>query len=116
MAPNGRAACPCCIRHAEKVLAAARRRIAAALAVAVITVLDIASLSGGPARAQPAANAAAAPGSWTGPAARIALIAIALLAVAAFAVLPGLTRAARRRAGARDWRARPAGRDASAAG
>jgi hypothetical protein len=115
MAPNGQASCPCCLRHAEKARAAARRRIAAALAVALITVLDIASLSGAPARTQPAATAAAASGPWTGPAARIALIAVALLALAAFAVLPVLTRASRRRAGARDWRARPASRGAPAA-
>jgi hypothetical protein len=117
MASSGRAGCPCCLRHREKVLAAARQRIAAVLTVAMIAVLAFVCLSGGPPGGPPAANAAGTPGPWPGPAARIALIAVVLVTAALLAARPGRARAARRRpAAARDWRSRPPGGGPSAGG
>jgi hypothetical protein len=95
------------------VLAAARRRIAAALAVAGIAALIVLCLSGGPARAQPVADAVTAPGPGGGSAtARIIFLAVASIAVAAFAVLQLIARASRhRRASFADWRTWPPGYD-----
>jgi hypothetical protein len=114
MASSGWPICPCCVRRAERVLAAARRRIAALLAVAGIAALAVLCLSGAPAQGQPAATAAVLVRGPSGSAAadRIILIAVAAITATAFIVLQLAARARRRRGPAfADWRTWPLGYD-----
>ena len=98
MTLSGRPPCPCCVQRAEHLLAAARSRIAAALAAAVLTALALLCWS------------AAGPGRE--PADRIILIAVATIVAAAFIVLPLVARARRQRGPAfADWRTWPPGYD-----
>jgi hypothetical protein len=98
MASSGRPPCPCCVQRAEHVLAAARRRIAAALAPAGLAGV--------------AAVCWSAAGPDGGPADRIILIAVATIVAAAFIVLPLVARARRQPGPAfADWRTWPPGHD-----
>jgi hypothetical protein len=114
MAGGRRLPCPCCARQAEQHLAAARRRLLQALAVAGLAAMAVLGVSGAPARAQPAAGPVSLPpGHGGGPAAgRIMLIAIAVVAVGAFAVLLVIAQSQRRRwSEFADWRTWPPGYD-----
>lgn len=92
MAGGRRLPCPCCARQAEQHLAAARRRLLQALAVAGLAAMAVLGVS-------------SAPG-------RIMLIAIAVVAVGVFAVLLVIARSQRRRwSEFADWRTWPPGYD-----
>ena len=82
MASSGRPPCPCCVQRAEHVLAAARRRIAAALAAVGLAGLAAVCWSARRAGRRPARTVS----SWS-PSRR--------LAAAAFVVLPLVARARR---------------------
>lgn len=102
--------CPCCVRHAERGVKAARRRVVSALAAAGLAALAALCLAGGTAQAEPAAQSASPP--MPGGAGRIALVAVAVAAVAAFALLQAIARSRRRRRlTVSDWRAWPPGYD-----
>jgi hypothetical protein len=113
MATSGSPRCPCCVRRAEHVLAAARKRIAAALAAAGLAAMAVLCWSGGPARGQPADAAVLARGQGGGHAGdRIMLIAVAVVVAGAFIVLQLVARSDRRRGPAfADWRTWPPGYD-----
>jgi hypothetical protein len=108
--------CPCCVRRAEHVMKAMRRRVVSALAAAGLAALAGLCLSGGSAQAEPAAGAAGPPmpgaGHWWPDTGKIALIAIAVAAVVAFVALQVIARWRHRRLPTfADWRTWPPGYD-----